>query len=187
MEKDEIALIRQAQEGDAVAFENLIRRYDKQVLSLAYSMVNNTEDAKDIYQEVFVRVYRGLKKFELRSEFSTWLHRITVNYAISYRKKRTKYSVFTTRLDDEFSDQWQIADESQLPSEEIVHSELKDQLNEILETLSPQQRSVFVLRHYHGHKLKEIAEIMNCNLGTVKNYLFRATQKVQLQLHEYSN
>jgi len=187
MKKDEIDLIRQAQEGDSLAFDRLIRRYDKQVLTLAYSMVNNTEDAKDIYQEVFVRVFRGLKKFKFESEFSTWLHRITVNYAINFRKRRTRYKLFNTNLENDSETSWQFADDSQCPGGEVMNSEFMTQLNETLETLSPQQRSVFVLRHYHGHKLKEIASIMNCNIGTVKNYLYRATQKVQQQLHEYVN
>ncbi len=184
MDRKERALIEKAQEGNAMAFEQLIRRYDKQVLSLAYSMVNNTEDAKDIYQEVFIRVYRGLRKFKKQSEFSTWLHRITVNYAINFRKKRTKYKMFTAPLEDDAAAHWRFADASDV-GEDVGYSELKEKLDEILDTLSPQQRSVFVLRHYHGYKLREVAEILQCNLGTVKNYLYRATQKVQQQLSGY--
>ncbi|GJQ21347.1 MAG: hypothetical protein HBSIN02_17020 [Bacteroidia bacterium] len=85
-------LILRAKDGDMAAFEQLVHRYDSHVLSMAASFVNNAEDAKDIYQEVFLRVYRGLRKFELRSEFSTWLYRIATNVCLSHRSRRKRNS-----------------------------------------------------------------------------------------------
>ena len=185
MDQEELALVKQAQEGNSMAFDKLIRKYDKQVLSLAYSMVNNTEDAKDIYQEVCIRAYRGLKNFKFKSEFATWLYRITVNYAINFRKRRARIKTLTVELDSVGSEHWQISHDSDKTNGYTIDSELYSRLDNSLEVLSPQQRSVFVLRHYHGHKLQEIATILNCNIGTVKNYLFRATQKVRKQMEEY--
>src|SRR3972149_706234 len=102
MQLEETELIKRAQHGDKASFEELIYRYDRNVLSLAYSYINDQDDAKDIYQEVFLRVFKSLKKFEFRSEFSTWLYRITVNVALTYRTKKSKYSYAS--LDEEQTD-----------------------------------------------------------------------------------
>ena len=102
MQTEEIELIKNAQYGDMASFEKLIYSYDRNVLSLAYSYINDQDDAKDIYQEVFLRVFKGLKKFEFRSEFSTWLYRITVNVALTYKTKKNKYSYAS--LDEENTD-----------------------------------------------------------------------------------
>ena len=87
MPEDDYALIRQAREGNIVAFEELVYRYDKQVLSIATNFMGNREDAKDIYQEVFLRVYRALPRFEFRSSFSTWLHKIVTNVCLTQRSR----------------------------------------------------------------------------------------------------
>ena len=94
MDQEEVTLIRKAQHGDCMAFESLVRKYDKHVLSLALNMVGNVEDAKDIYQEVFIRAFRSLSKFRFQSEFFTWLYRITVNYSINFRKQRSHRAAF---------------------------------------------------------------------------------------------
>ncbi|MDZ7271599.1 MAG: sigma-70 family RNA polymerase sigma factor, partial [candidate division KSB1 bacterium] len=88
MDSDEVMLIRRAQQGDSQAFDQLVRRHDRQVLSLAYDLTGNIEDAKDIYQEVFLRTYRRIQSFRFESAFSTWLYRITLNCALSFRRRR---------------------------------------------------------------------------------------------------
>ena len=188
MSHDEKALIKEAQRGNILAFESLVKNYDRQVLQLAYNMVNNTQDAEDIYQEVLVRVYKNLKQFEFKSEFSTWLYRVVVNYCINFQKKRHRLKTYS--IDNEFQDgdeNWKksVKSEEQNPEEFFLNLELSREIETALQQLSPKQKTVFVLRHYHGHKLKEIAEILKCSEGTVKNYLFRATQKMQRQLKEY--
>ena len=90
MTSQESYLILNAQKGDSAAFEELIYRYDKNVLSIALRFVKNNDDAKDIYQEVFLRVFRGLKNFKFKSEFSTWLYRITTNVCLTYKQKQKK-------------------------------------------------------------------------------------------------
>src|SRR3990172_7679359 len=87
---EEKAIIKEAQRGNLLAFESLVKKYDRKVLQLAYSMVNNTEDAEDVYQEVFVRVYKNLDRFKFKSEFSTWLYRVVVNYCINYQKGKKR-------------------------------------------------------------------------------------------------
>src|SRR5687767_12049298 len=90
-EQEENELVLQAQNGNVLAFEQLVRTYDRQVLSLAMSLMQNEEDAKDIYQEVFIRVYRALPNFRMESKFSTWLHRIVTNVCLTHRSRRKRH------------------------------------------------------------------------------------------------
>lgn len=180
-------LIHKAQGGDALAFEQLVYRYDKQVLSIAARYVNSAEEAKDIYQEVFLRVYRSLPKFELRSEFSTWLFRITTNVCLTHRSRRKRNS--HTSIDKE-SDE----DHGPTVSESLHSTDVADQqaegsdialhIQQAVELLSPKQKMVFTLKHYEGYKLREIAEMMDCAEGTVKKYLFTATQRIREELKD---
>ena len=96
---DDVDLVRKAQQGDILAFEQLVYRHDKKVLSIAARYVTSADDAKDIYQEVFLRVYRGLKKFRFKSEFSTWVHRITVNVCLTHRSRHRR-TMQTFSIDD---------------------------------------------------------------------------------------
>jgi len=180
-------LIQKAQRGDMAAFEQLVYRYDSQVLSLATKYTNNSDDAKDIYQEVFLRVHKGLKKFEWRSEFSTWLFRITTNVCLTHKSQQTKR--MHTSLDEEFeigdgdtvSLSESIAD-SVTTDQHIIDSEISSHVHRAINSLSPQHKLVFTMLHYQGYKLKEIAKTMNYAEGTVKKYLFSATQKMRDQL-----
>ncbi|MFQ5865061.1 MAG: RNA polymerase sigma factor [bacterium] len=189
MNQGEQALIKEAQRGNIVAFESLVKKYDRHVMQLAYNLVNNTYDAQDIYQEVFVRVFKNLHRFHFRSEFSTWLYRVVVNYCINFRKKRGRVKFHSLEAGaTENEDNWKKTCQGRdlNPEESVLNQELSNQITTALEKLSFKQKSVFVLRHYHGHKLREIARIMNCSEGAVKNYLFRATQKMQRLLKEYA-
>jgi RNA polymerase sigma-70 factor (ECF subfamily) len=185
---DEVELIRKAQSGSIVAFETLVKKYDKQVLQLACSLVNNTQDAEDVYQEVFVRVYKNLRLFKFRSQFSTWLYRVVVNYCMNHNRKNKRVKRFSLNgAQDDQGDLWKMTLKGQEldPEDAMLNTELSQEIDAALQQLSEQQKTVFVLRHYHGHKLKDIARIMRCSEGTVKNYLFRATQKLQRLLYAY--
>ena len=180
-------LILKAQHGDMMAFEQLVYRYDKQVLSIAATYVNSAEDAKDIYQEVFLRVFRGIKKFQLRSEFSTWLYRITTNVCLTHRSRRKRHmhaSIHADDGDDEGHGAAGALADDRSSDQHALDSEISTHVERALEVLSPKQRMVFTLRHYHGYKLKEIAAMMKCTEGTVKKYLFTATQRMRDQLKE---
>jgi len=179
-------LILKAQGGDMMAFEQLVYRYDKQVLSMAASYVNSSEDAKDIYQEVFLRVFRSLKKFELRSEFSTWLFRITTNVCLSHRSRRKRHA-HSSIHDGEGDDEAHGVAGDSASDERAMGSEISDRVQLALKTLSPQQRMVFTLRHYEEYKLREIAVMMNCSEGTVKKYLFTATRRMREQLKDIAS
>lgn len=184
---DDADLVRRAQQGDMLAFEQLVFRHDKKVLSIAARYVTSADDAKDIYQEVFLRVYRGLKKFRFRSEFATWLHRITVNVCLTHRarSRRTLQTLFLDeRNDDDSEAHGELKDPGGDPEHRALNAEISSSIEKALEALSPRQKLVFTLRHFEGYKLNEIAEMMNCVEGTVKRYLFTATRRMRDQLRD---
>lgn len=189
MMPDEMELVQNAQSGDPIAFEQLVSRYDQQVLSIALSYTNHAEDAKDVYQEVFIRVYRALPGFRFESKFSTWLHKITTNVCLTHRLKTKRHR--HQSLDQEISRQdgsaYTLSDvlaDGTPPDQESVNSEITEQVQKAMETLSPQQKMVFTLKHYQGYKLREIAEMLNCAEGTVKKHLFVANEKLRDQLRD---
>jgi len=185
MERDEAQLIRRAQNGDLTAFDLLVQRYDKPVLQLIYSMVNDVEDAKDVYQEVFMRAYRALPRFRFGSGFYTWLHRIAINACINYRRRRRTHYPLEESTDENTT--WELlpASDGRNPEEASLNEELARTIDAAIDALPPKLRAVFVLRHYHGYKLSEIAAILKCSEGTVKSYLFRGTQRMRLALRPY--
>lgn len=182
-------LIAKAQKGDFAAFEQLVFRYDKQVLTIAARYVQSSDDAKDIYQEVFIRVYQGLRKFKMQSEFATWLHRITTNVCLTHRTRRKKHSHFS--LDEDYDENEGdphpsrvVASEAPAPDQHTIDEEVSNHVRNAIESLSPKQKLVFTLKHYQGMKLREIAESMQCSEGTVKKHLFTATQRMRKRLKD---
>lgn len=169
------------------AFEQLLYRYDRHVLNIAYSFRNSEDDAKDIYQEVFIRVYRGLKNFQFRSEFSTWLYRITTNVCISYKRKEDRHNMDSLDAsvfeEDESSVKLSDLIEGESSTDDLaIGSDYSKYINRALDTLPSQQKMAFTLKYYQGYKVKEIAEMMQCAEGTIKRYLFNAVNKMREQL-----
>lgn len=182
-------LIKRASLGDSHAFEALVSRYDKKVLSIAMRYVKSEDDAQDIYQEVFLRVFKNLSNFEFKSEFSTWLYRITVNVCLNFLEKQKKinalsiYENFGGEDDDNsFSFESTLKAKDLNPEENLSNKEKGELIKDAIETLSPKQKMVFTLKHFEELKIKEIAEIMDCTEGTVKRYLFDATGKLRIAL-----
>jgi RNA polymerase sigma-70 factor (ECF subfamily) len=186
----DLDLIQKAKRGDMAAFEQLVYRYDKQVLSIAARYVQSSEDAKDIYQEVFMRVYRSLPRFQLRSQFSTWLFRITTNVCLSHRSRRKRHT--HTSLDQDSSDEHAYSLSETLKDDTATDSTAESSeaalhLHQAVERLSPKQKMVFTLKHYEGYKIREIAGMLGCTEGTVKRYLFTATEKIRKELKDFYN
>ena len=188
MNQNEELLIRKAQRGNIAAFEELVKRYENKVMSIILDMLNDVEDARDVYQDVFMKVFLTIKKFRFQSKFYTWLFRIAVNTSINFRKKRTsQQNKATEEYQEENSLETQniIQSNYQNPEKQLLNIELSNTIQKSINLLSPKQKAVFLLRHYHGYKLTEIAEIMGCADGTVKNYLFRSVQKMKKELKEF--
>ena len=187
MAPDDYDLIPHAKQGDVSAFEQLIYRYDQHVFAIAARFGNSTNDAKDIYQEVFLRVFRGLKNFQERSEFTTWLYRITTNVCLthqSHKKKRTHVSLSESDNQEQGAIDPVAQGHESNPEQQTVASDISMHVQEALRSLSPKQKMVFTLRHDEGYKLKEIASMMNCTEGTVKRHLFTATRRMREQLKD---
>jgi RNA polymerase sigma-70 factor (ECF subfamily) len=189
MTPTDMELVRAAQNGNMNAFEVLVHRYDNNVLGLTARYCNSRDDAKDIYQEVFMRVFRNIHKFEGRSEFSTWLYRITANVCLTFRSQKKKMYSLTMNLDDdddhhsEFS-MIPVSAINEQPDSRAEAADISSRIHDALQLLSPQQKLVFIMKHYQGYKLREIASFMKCAEGTVKRYLFTATKRLRLQLED---
>ena len=184
---DEEALIRAAQAGDHEAFECLVKRYDSSVLRLAMNMLRSEDDARDVYQEAFLRVYRNLSNFRFDCSFNTWLYRIVNNLCVDFlrrkRVRRTEPSIVETeegvvdRLDS-VPDTRGLAD----PQRQLLSKEVSERISEVLAGLTVRERMVFELRHYQGMRLKEIGESLGTTEEAAKNCLFRATRKLRAEL-----
>ncbi len=188
---DDHALILRARGGDIGALEKLVYRYDEKVLSMAVSFVGNVDDAKDVYQEVFIRVFKALPKFEFRSRFSTYLYRIVTNVCLTHRTKHGKNRFVP--IEEDFSEDTGTVRNGVLPVAPdqtdalAINNELSARIRTAVGALSPRQRTVFVLRHHEGFKLREIAGIIECTEGAVKKYLFDATRRLREQLKDTSS
>ena len=182
-------LVRKAQQGELPAFEALVHRYDKNIFMMAARYVEHSDDAKDIYQEVFIRVFRALPKFQFRSEFTTWLYRITTNVCLTHQTRRKRYTRIDRRHDENDGNDDHRSDEpastEDAPDTKAIGAEISERIAEALAVLSPQQKLVFTLKHYEGLKLHEIAAMLKCTDGTVKKHLFIATQRLREELKEY--
>ena len=183
MEHTDAELIERSKAGDSSAFEQLVFRYDQDVLNIASRYTRSAHDAKDIYQESFIRVYKGIGTFEQKSEFTTWLYRIVTNVCLTYKAKKRRTAM--TSLDDEDDEVVKDQAVSDKQSDAGTYgNEITARIESALQHLSPQQRLVFTLRHYQEYKVREIAVMMHCAEGTVKKYLFEATQKMRIRLHD---
>jgi RNA polymerase sigma-70 factor, ECF subfamily len=184
------SLIRAAQSGDERAFEQLVRTYDQSVLRLAMNLLRSPEEARDVYQEAFLRVYRNLDSFRFDCSFHTWLYRIVTNVCLDQLRKRKvrreESSVVETsdgpvdRMDS-FEEESPHSD----PERNMWNRELSSRIERALSELTPRERMVFELRHYQGLRLRNIGEMLGTTEEAAKNCLFRATQKMRSGLGDF--
>jgi RNA polymerase sigma-70 factor, ECF subfamily len=187
---EEHSLIRRAQAGDRLAFEELVGRYDKDVLRLASNLVRRPEDAPDIYQESFLRVYRNLHRFRFECSFYTWLYRIVTNVALDYlRRKSSRREDQAPAMEEadgvtrDFFDRQPEQSAAANPERMLLGQELGQQIAAAMKRLSPRERIVFEMKHYHGMKLRAIGDLLGTSEETAKNSLFRATRKLRESLN----
>ena len=190
VQMDESALIRAAQRGDSRAFEELVRMYDQSVLRLALNLLRSPEDANDIYQEAFLRVYKNLHTFRFDCSFHTWLYRIVTNLCLDALRKRKvrkeEGTVVETRegiLDRMDTIEEERADGN--PQRRLLSRELNVRIRDVLANLTPRERMVFEMRHYQGMRLRAIGDVLGTSEEAAKNCLFRATQKMRTALGDF--
>jgi RNA polymerase sigma-70 factor (ECF subfamily) len=182
------ALIRAAQSGDRDAFELVVSHYDQAIHRLARSIVRSEADAWDVYQETFIKVYRSLGRFRFECSFYTWVYRIAVNSCLDYLRRQTARRETQATFADAAGEMQdlteQIADATPVanPEQLLLSRELQRRIDLALRRLTPRERIVFELKHYHGLKLRTIGEILDTTEETAKNSLFRGTQKLRTAL-----
>ncbi len=185
----ETEIIRAAQSGDPEAFERLVRTYDQSVLRIALNVLRSPEDARDVYQESFLRVYRNLHTFRFDCSFHTWLYRIVTNICLDHLRKRKVRREESAVLEtgDGPINRMDSAEEAAAhadPERALYNRQLGGRINAALENLTPRERVVFELRHFQGLRLRGIGEVLGTSEEAAKNCLFRATQKMRSVLED---
>jgi RNA polymerase sigma-70 factor (ECF subfamily) len=170
-------LIKRSQHGDVDSFGILVNIYQGKVLGLCLKLTGNRSDAEDLAQDVFIKSYSALKGFRREADFGTWLHRITVNMYLNYKKKNSRMNILY--IDDPVKTDngeisREIADSSADPLQEVEEKEDRSAVRQALDSLSPEHKAVLVLREIEGYSYEEIAQITQSSLGTVKSRMNRA-------------
>jgi RNA polymerase sigma-70 factor (ECF subfamily) len=188
---NERTLVAEAQAGNRAAFEELVHRFDRDVLRLALNLMKRPEDARDVYQEAFLKVYRNLHRFRFECSFYTWLYRIVTNVCLDHLRRRQARPEDQApesngaHAEDGITDFFERQREHRPaldPERQLFGKEIQARIATAMERLSPRERIVFELKHYQGLKLRAIGDALGTTEETVKNSLFRATRKLRSQL-----
>ena len=174
------AIIKSVLAGDVNAFETLVTKYEKTVYNLALRMTGNAEDAADMTQEAFLKAYRSLKNFRGESKFSVWLYRITSNVCLDFlrSKSRRAETSLTVENDEGEEEELAVPDLSANPEDKLLSSLTREAIGRGLETLSPEQREILLLREINGLSYDEISKTLGIELSTVKTRIFRARKRL---------
>ena len=182
MNHEETKLISRCQQGDQEALKEIYDKYHKKVYRIAYGVVRQREEALDIVQEVFIKLFRSIKNFKGRSHFFTYLYRMVMNTAIDHARKMGKQPLLS--LDEKGS--FQPSDEVEKGPERILlHKELEERLNWAMNKLPAEQRATLIFREVEGLSYQEMAEAMECSIGTVMSRLHYGRKKMQELLKDY--
>jgi RNA polymerase sigma-70 factor, ECF subfamily len=185
---DELALVQAAKEGDTSAFEELVRRYDRNVFRIAQHITQNREDAEDVVQDAFLKAYGNLQQFQGQSKFYTWLVRIAVNEALMKLRRRRPERMVSLDEDvktEEDSVPREVADWAPNPEQLYSQGELHDILSKTIQGLPPSFRTVFVLRDVEGLSTEEAAQALDLSIPAVKSRLLRARLQLRERLSRY--
>jgi len=179
--KDEKRLVNKAKNGNIAAFEELITAHEVKIYNIAYRMFHNEEDAKDLSQEIFIKVFENIGKFKGNSSFSTWLYRIATNTCIDElrrRKGKETYSIDAEVETDEGNMKREYSDLKPNPEEMAINKEVSIQIQNAMDHLSEEHKTAIILRDLQGLEYNEISEILECSLGTVKSRISRARRQL---------
>jgi RNA polymerase sigma-70 factor (ECF subfamily) len=183
---EDAPLVKASQAGDGSAFELLVSRYDRKLFRIAYNIVHNAEDAEDIVQDTFIKVFQNIGRFQAQSKFSTWLYRIVVNQSLmEVRTNRRKpVSVELSLNGDEEEGQVPIdfSDWRPNPEQQYTESELRELLTRLLQELRPALRVVFIMHDIEGQPLQQVADALDLTLSAVKTRSLRARLYLREQL-----
>ena len=188
MARRDVDTIQAVLSGDVYCYAELVDKYQGPALRLAFSLLGNDEDAKDVSQEAFVNAYRSLRRFRGGAKFSTWLFRIVVNECKDVYRRRARQPMAVASVGEADPDAdppslfVDVDDPTASPSDQLANRELGQQLSVAIGKLPMKQRTAFLLHHVHGLPLEEVATVLRCRVGTVKSHLFRATAHLRAML-----
>lgn len=177
---EEAALVRRAQSGDEMAFREIVERYQSKVFSIIYGILRNHNDAEDIAQQVFTKVYFSIRSFDFRSSLLTWIYKITVNECYDYlRKKKVRKLVYESDFSEEDALRMENSEPArdQRPAVDVTLAQ-RDLALKLLARLPEEERMLLLLKEVEGHSVEELAEMTGINENTIKVKLFRARQKL---------
>ena len=177
---EEAALVRRVQARDDLAFREIVERYQAKVFSIIYGILRNHNDAEDIAQQVFAKVYFSIRNFDFRSSLLTWIYKITVNECYDYlRKKRVRKLVYESDFSEEDAHRMEASDPATDPSTPVdKRLAQRDLVTKLLDKVSPEDRSLILLKEVEGHSVEELAAMTGLNENTIKVKLFRTRQKL---------
>ena len=182
MDINEAQLISRCQQGDQEALKEIFNQYHQKLYRIAYGVVRHREEALDIVQEVFIKLFRSIHQFKGKSRFYTYLYRMTMNTAIDHTRKMKKGPPVS--MDEE--DGFQLSDDADKRPDRILdHKELEAKVKWSMDQLSPDQKAVLIFREVEGLSYQEIAEATGCSIGTVMSRLHYGRKKVQELLKDY--
>ncbi|HWB95534.1 MAG TPA: sigma-70 family RNA polymerase sigma factor [Bryobacteraceae bacterium] len=182
MELTDVIAVEQAQTGDTDAFRVLVERHSRPVFRLAYRMTGNQQDAEDVVQESFLRAYRQLGRFDNRSSFGTWLYRIAVNCALDLVRARKRRSEQTALGEEQLDPVLNLPATGSTPERMAMSGEISRRVAAAMQTLSENERSAFVMRHFEGMSIEAISGLLGVQPGAAKHSIFRAVQKLRRSL-----
>ena len=180
MEGNDLELVERARAGDTDAFRELVERHSQTMFKTAFRLTGNEADADDLVQEALLRAYRKLDRFDGRSQFSTWLYRITVNCGMDLMRKKSRRHARAAMDDGVVLDS--VATEDPRPDRLALSGEVRRAVESVLGTLSPMERSAFVLRHFEGRSIAEIGGLLGARSSATKHAIFRALKKLRAEL-----
>ena len=182
---DENALLTAAREGENFAFEELYMRNKEKIAGLVYRCVGNRQDAEDLLQEIFIKAFLSIKKFEPRpgASFSSYLYRRGINSSINFLKKRKRHDSYNHETEAGEINPVTMGRGNTNPEQASLKQETRENLQVGLDSLSPQQKMVFVLKHFQGLRVAEIARYMGCGEGSIRKQLFRAVCRLREKLN----
>ena len=182
------ALVEKIVQGDISAFRELVEKFKKKIFYISFDILGDYQEAEDISQEVFIKIFRSINKFKRDAKMSTWIYQITVNTCIdAIRRKKAKPTI---QMNEEKPDDYRMVDsvlsaKISSPESSADASLLQIKIQEALNKISDRERAVFVMRHYNDLSINEIADVMKISSGTVKSFLFRGLQKLRKELSFY--
>lgn len=177
MSPTEQKTIQKAAKGDRVAFRQLVLEHSHAMFRLAWRLTADEQAAEDIVQEAFIKAWRKLGEFRMDASFKSWLHRITVNCAMDHLRKHSRRSQFETEETG-----WEHADHGAMAADTGKQIDISTHTRAAMMELSPSERTALLLKHYEGHSIKEIAQIMDTTTGACKQNIFRAVKKMRVAL-----